>query len=135
MTDSHVLLRSFMWRCIFTFIWVVLFIYVIYIHATFMSLTQTSSLLSRDQKTEARSAYTQPLLGDTCNYWRFVDIFKQFRIEGPASRDTVTYTGCVQGMSFLPQPGPVTALASFPGSGNTWMRHLLQEITGISQLT
>ncbi|XP_071095556.1 WSCD family member AAEL009094-like [Haliotis cracherodii] len=26
---------------------------------------------------------------------------------------------------------PVTALASFPGSGNTWMRHLLQELTGI----
>ena len=25
---------------------------------------------------------------------------------------------------------PVTALASFPGSGNTWVRHLLQEATG-----
>ncbi|XP_048240954.1 WSC domain-containing protein 2-like [Haliotis rufescens] len=26
---------------------------------------------------------------------------------------------------------PKTALASYPGSGNTWMRHLLQELTGI----
>ena len=27
-------------------------------------------------------------------------------------------------------PGPVTALASFPGSGNTWLRYLLQQATG-----
>ncbi|CAH1778829.1 unnamed protein product [Owenia fusiformis] len=26
---------------------------------------------------------------------------------------------------------PLTALASFPGSGNTWARHLIQELTGI----
>ena len=26
--------------------------------------------------------------------------------------------------------GPVTALASFPGSGNTWVRYLLQQLTG-----
>ena len=25
---------------------------------------------------------------------------------------------------------PLTALASFPGSGNTWMRHLIQQATG-----
>ena len=30
-------------------------------------------------------------------------------------------------------PGPVTALASFPGSGNTWLRYLLQQATGIAQ--
>ena len=29
-------------------------------------------------------------------------------------------------------PGPVTALASFPGSGNTWLRYLLQQATGRS---
>jgi len=29
-------------------------------------------------------------------------------------------------------PGPVTALASFPGSGNTWLRYLLQQVTGVS---
>ena len=28
-------------------------------------------------------------------------------------------------------PGPVTALASFPGSGNTWLRYLVQQVTGI----
>ncbi|CAL4082343.1 unnamed protein product, partial [Meganyctiphanes norvegica] len=27
-------------------------------------------------------------------------------------------------------PGPTTALVSFPGSGNTWLRHLLQQVTG-----
>ena len=29
-------------------------------------------------------------------------------------------------------PGPVTALASAPGSGNTWLRYLLQQATGVS---
>ena len=27
-------------------------------------------------------------------------------------------------------PGPLVALASFPGSGNTWLRYLLQQATG-----
>ncbi|ESP04708.1 hypothetical protein LOTGIDRAFT_94282, partial [Lottia gigantea] len=27
---------------------------------------------------------------------------------------------------------PKTALASFPGSGNTWLRHLIQQVTGIA---
>ena len=30
-------------------------------------------------------------------------------------------------------PGRVTALASAPGSGNTWVRYLLQQLTGQSQ--
>jgi len=25
---------------------------------------------------------------------------------------------------------PVTGLVSFPGSGNTWVRHLIQQMTG-----
>ena len=33
-------------------------------------------------------------------------------------------------LRFLEPPGPVVALASFPGSGNTWTRHLLQQATG-----
>ena len=33
-------------------------------------------------------------------------------------------------LSYISPAGPVTALASFPGSGNTWMRHLLQQSTG-----
>ena len=30
---------------------------------------------------------------------------------------------------------PVTILASFPGSGNTWTRHLLQRFTGREAIT
>lgn len=33
-------------------------------------------------------------------------------------------------LGFLSTPGPVTALASFPGSGNTWLRYLIQQATG-----
>ena len=29
------------------------------------------------------------------------------------------------------EQGPKTALLSFPGSGNTWMRHLLELATGV----
>ena len=32
---------------------------------------------------------------------------------------------------YLDPPGPKVALASFPGSGNTWMRYLLQQMTGV----
>ncbi|XP_041350560.1 WSC domain-containing protein 1-like [Gigantopelta aegis] len=31
-----------------------------------------------------------------------------------------------------PRPLTLTALASFPGSGNTWVRHLVQQATGIA---
>ena len=30
----------------------------------------------------------------------------------------------------LTRPLPITALASAPGSGNTWVRHLIQQLTG-----
>ena len=33
-------------------------------------------------------------------------------------------------LEYMSPPGPLTALASFPGSGNTWVRHLLQQATG-----
>ncbi|KAK2183803.1 hypothetical protein NP493_295g02021 [Ridgeia piscesae] len=33
-------------------------------------------------------------------------------------------------LHFAKDPLPTTALASFPGSGNTWMRHLIQQSTG-----
>lgn len=33
-------------------------------------------------------------------------------------------------LSFVYPPRPATALASFPGSGNTWVRYLLQQVTG-----
>nr|XP_002735861.2 PREDICTED: WSC domain-containing protein 2-like [Saccoglossus kowalevskii] len=37
---------------------------------------------------------------------------------------------CVK-LHFSNKPLPLVALASFPGSGNTWVRHLLQQATGI----
>ena len=33
-------------------------------------------------------------------------------------------------LHFSKKPLPVTALFSYPGSGNTWIRHLLQQSTG-----
>ncbi|KAA0197950.1 hypothetical protein HAZT_HAZT000570, partial [Hyalella azteca] len=33
-------------------------------------------------------------------------------------------------LKFVDPPGQVTALASFPGSGNTWVRYLLQQVAG-----
>lgn len=32
------------------------------------------------------------------------------------------------------KPLPLISLASYPGSGNTWLRHLLQQATGMSSL-
>ncbi len=39
---------------------------------------------------------------------------------------------CRGDLRLLDQPGPLTALASYPGSGNTWLRYLLQQSTGIA---
>ncbi len=37
---------------------------------------------------------------------------------------------CHGKLRLLNPPGPLTALASFPGSGNTWLRYLLQQASG-----
>ena len=37
----------------------------------------------------------------------------------------------VELLEYLNPPGPLTALASIPGSGCTWIRHLIQMATGI----
>ena len=37
---------------------------------------------------------------------------------------------CNGPLKLLDPPGPLTALASFPGSGNTWVRYLIQHATG-----
>lgn len=37
---------------------------------------------------------------------------------------------CRGAPSLKAAPGRVTALASAPGSGNTWVRYLLQQLTG-----
>ena len=33
-------------------------------------------------------------------------------------------------LQFLHPPGPLTGLVSFPVSGNTWLRYLIQKATG-----
>ena len=33
-------------------------------------------------------------------------------------------------LQFLDPPGPITGLWSHPGSGNTWMRYLIEQATG-----
>ena len=40
---------------------------------------------------------------------------------------------CSPNMMFRPpnHSNPVTALVSFPGSGNTWMRRIIEEVTGL----
>ena len=45
-------------------------------------------------------------------------------------RTSVTRNGTCQSIGYSRTVFPLTALASFPGSGNTWVRHLLQEATG-----
>lgn len=42
----------------------------------------------------------------------------------------VAKTGYCLPLRYRIPAGPVTALASFPGSGNTWLRHLIQQSTG-----
>lgn len=54
----------------------------------------------------------------------------------PAARVRVaqpTVEWCLP-LHYLPEPAtrPVTALASAPGSGNTWLRYLLQQASGTS---
>ena len=37
---------------------------------------------------------------------------------------------CTHKPKFRETPGPVVGIVSFPGSGNTWVRYLLQQMTG-----
>ena len=37
---------------------------------------------------------------------------------------------CHKKLRLVNPPGVVTGLSTFPGSGNTWTRHLIQEATG-----
>ncbi|XP_067655941.1 WSCD family member CG9164-like [Haliotis asinina] len=43
-----------------------------------------------------------------------------------------TSSGCRSGIRFSARPLPLTALASFPGTGNTWTRHLIEQMTGLA---
>ncbi len=48
--------------------------------------------------------------------------------------DASTVQWCNAPLTLLHKPGPEVALASFPGSGNTWVRYLLQQATGNDNL-
>jgi len=45
-------------------------------------------------------------------------------------RQKISGKWCNGPLKFLDPPGPLTALASSPGSGNTWARYLIQQFTG-----
>ena len=47
-------------------------------------------------------------------------------------KDKVNTKWCKGYLHFLDPPGPLTAVASYPGSGNTWLRYLIQQATGIA---
>ncbi|XP_060076046.1 WSCD family member AGAP003962-like [Ylistrum balloti] len=44
--------------------------------------------------------------------------------------DTNNWT--CKGLRYSTIPLPLTALVSFPGSGNTWLRHVIQQATGVA---
>ena len=46
----------------------------------------------------------------------------------PAETAEKTVQTCRGEISLVSPPGRITALASFPGSGNTWTRHLIQQV-------
>ena len=47
-------------------------------------------------------------------------------------QDLSNFNWCHGFLKYLDPPGPLTALASYPGSGNTWIRYLIQQATGIA---
>ena len=47
----------------------------------------------------------------------------------PSDKETIGFGDCRK-VQFSAMKLPRTYLASFPGSGNTWVRHLLQQATG-----
>ncbi|XP_065333067.1 WSCD family member AAEL009094-like [Cloeon dipterum] len=58
------------------------------------------------------------------------DVAASIRSVAAASSRRSKLRWCQQ-LHFLANPGPVTALVSFPGSGNTWVRYLIQQATGV----
>lgn len=58
-------------------------------------------------------------------YWYLTGGFNQ-------KIDEELYKTCNGRLRPKSHPGPRTALASYPGSGNTWVRHLIQQATGLN---
>ena len=65
-----------------------------------------------------------------CNRSRqSTNIMPELSLKG--SQKFLSNASCVK-LGFSPTPLPITALASQPDSGNTWTRHLIQQLTGKS---
>ncbi|KAK6181149.1 hypothetical protein SNE40_009074 [Patella caerulea] len=64
-------------------------------------------------------------------------IYCIYGVYKPHLRNVTSYSNFIEKpkncpkLGFAKPPLPVTALASYPGSGNSWTRHLLQKSTGI----
>ena len=69
-------------------------------------------------------AFQMPMV-NTCTE-KVIEIIPQFNIS-----DVIHKESCLTiNYSRSDPPLPPTALASSPGSGNTWVRHLIQQLTG-----
>ena len=75
-----------------------------------------------------------PKVVDKILYYRNYEI--EYNLQVPkefyANKTLKNPKWCNGPIRFLDPPGPLTALASFPGSGNTWVRYLLQHSTGFA---
>ena len=63
----------------------------------------------------------------------FLDDFRvtnNQRIPPRKQRNGPQIDWCIHPLKLKPVPGPIVALASFPGSGNTWLRYLIQQASG-----
>ncbi|KAK6181148.1 hypothetical protein SNE40_009073 [Patella caerulea] len=64
-------------------------------------------------------------------------IYWIYGVYKPHLRNVTSYSSIIEKpkncpkLGFAKPPLPLTALASYPGSGNSWTRHLLQKSTGI----
>lgn len=78
----------------------------------------------------------------TCNqsHAATVNQFKSFKTQQDVTQHLATLseplkddiTDCPRSLSRVSPSFPSIALMTFPGSGNTWMRHILQQLTGIA---
>ena len=63
---------------------------------------------------------------------RNFDSLKRFALDSKVNNQAKSETFVRR--RFIKPPGPLTALASFPGAGNTWTRHLIEELSGKGHL-
>ena len=66
-------------------------------------------------------------------YILYCDLIKIVELQVNINVIISAETDCFQ-IEFSKQPLPRVALASFPGSGNTWTRHLIQQVSGTNSL-